>query len=214
MSDNSYYHGTKSEIFPYIPQGLKKTLDVGCASGTFSKALKQTQNTETWGIEMVDTCIDEAKTKMDRVLHGTFDEVYDQLPKTYFDCVFFNDVLEHMLHPENCLTKIKDNITPGGYVMASIPNIRHISIVRSLVLKGEWKYEDSGIMDRTHLRFFTRKSIMRMFEESGYNIEMVEGTNSVGRFSLTSLVNILTFGLFREFKYKQYLILARPIQTP
>ena len=163
---------------------------------------------------MVDACIDEAKTKMDRVLHGTFDEVYDQLPKTYFDCVFFNDVLEHMLHPEDCLAKIKENIAPDGYVMASIPNIRHISIVRSLVLKGEWKYEDSGIMDRTHLRFFTRKSIMRMFEESGYKIDMIEGTNSVERFSLTSLVNMLTFGLLREFKYKQYLILARPLQTP
>lgn len=211
MSDNSYYHGTKSEIFPHIPQGIKKTLDVGCASGTFSSTLKQMRDAETWGIEMVDSCIDEARGKLHRVLHGTFDEVYSQLPKAYFDCIFFNDVLEHMPHPEDCLAKIKGNMADGGYVMASIPNVRHVSVVRSLVIGGEWKYEESGIMDKTHLRFFTRRSIVRMFEDCGYKIEMIKGTNSVGRFSLTSVANVLTFGLLREFKFKQYLILARPL---
>lgn len=211
MSDKSYYHGVRTEIFPHIPQGIKRTLDVGCASGTFSNTVKQMRDAETWGIEMVDTCIDEAKTKMHRVLHGTFDDVYDELPKTYFDCIFFNDVLEHMLHPEECLIKVKDNISQGGYIMASIPNIRHISIIRSLVLKGEWKYEDSGILDKTHLRFFTRKSIVRMLEDCGYRVEMIKGIRGVGKFSITSLANVITFGLLSEFKYKQFLILAKPL---
>lgn len=211
MSDSSYYHGLKKEVYPYIPQNITKTLDVGCAAGVFSEALKKERGVEAWGIEMVDKCIDEARSRLDNVLHGTFEDVYTQLPKAYFDCVFFNDVLEHMPYPEDCLAKVKENIKSGGYVLASIPNIRHISIVRSLLLNGEWKYEDSGIMDRTHLRFFTKKSMIRMFADCGYKIEMIRGVNGVGRFSLTSILNALTFNSLNDFKYRQYLVLARPI---
>lgn len=211
MIENPYYISTRPDVEPYIPQNMKRTLDVGCATGAFSKMLKDKKNVaETWGIEMVEECAREAQTRVNKVLTGTFDDVYTQLPDNYFDCVFFNDVLEHMPKPETCLEIIKGKLSQGGLVIASIPNVRYIEVLKELVLKKDWKYTDSGIMDRTHLRFFTRKSMMRMFDECGYNISSIKGINVVGKRSLTNIINTLFFKKFDDIKYKQYLIVATP----
>lgn len=209
MKENPYYLSTRSDIQPYIPYGLKRTLDVGCAKGFFSEMLKNSKGVEeTWGIEMVNECAREASLRLDYVLMGAFDEVYTQLPNHYFDCVFLNDVLEHMQNPEDCLMKIKNKLTPEGIVITSIPNVRHIEVLRELLFKGDWEYKDSGILDRTHLRFFTKKSMERMFEKCGYDVKMIKGINGVGKFSLTNMINILMFNRWDDIKYRQYLICA------
>lgn len=203
-----YYTYERKEIYPFIPSNIMRTLDVGCASGIFSARLKEERNVETWGIEMVEEAANEAKENLDKVLLGSFEDVYSQLPKNYFDCVFFNDVLEHMMNPEDCLIKVKDILADGGHILASIPNVRHVSVLRELFFKKDWKYTDSGIMDKTHVRFFTEKSMRRMVENCGYKIEKMEGINGVGPYCLTSMINILFLNRLRDIKYRQFLILA------
>ena len=95
MQKQDYYFSERKELISFIPSGIRKTLDVGCASGTFSEQLKKNFNTESWGIEMVEEYAMMAKEKLDHSLHGSFDDVYHNLPENYFDCIFFNDVLEH-----------------------------------------------------------------------------------------------------------------------
>lgn len=207
-TESHYYFGEKKEIIPFIPQDIKKTLDVGCASGSFSVHLKNVFDTETWGIEMVEEIASIAKTKLDHVLTGSFDDVHESLPKSYFDCIFFNDVLEHMADPESCLRKIKENLIQGGIVIASIPNIRHINALKGLLIHKDWKYVDSGIMDRTHLRFFTKKSIIRMFHDCGYEIKQIKGTNSISPYCLTSIINLLTFKALDDIKHQQFVVVA------
>lgn len=209
MKENPYYLSAREDIQPYIPSGLKRTLDVGCAKGFFSAMLKLSKGVEeAWGIEMVEECAKEASFRLDYVLMGLFDEVYTQLPDHYFDCVFLNDVLEHMQDPEDCLMKIKNKLTPKGVIIASIPNVRHVEVLRELLFRGDWEYKDSGILDRTHLRFFTKKSMERMFEKCGYDVKMIKGINGVGKFSLTNMINVLMFNKWDDVKYRQYLIKA------
>ncbi len=210
MQITDYYLSERKDIFPFIPQGIQKTLDVGCATGGFSTKLKKERNTESWGIEMQEDVAKIAKTKLDKVLVGSFDEVAHDLPQHYFDCIFFNDVLEHMSYPETCLTKIKANLRPDGKIIASIPNMRHISVLRELILKKDWKYEDSGILDRTHLRFFTKKSIIRMFEDCGYRVDLIKGINGVSPYCFTSLINMALFNSLNDTKYRQFLVVASP----
>lgn len=210
MPEEPYYYGEKAEILPFIPSDIKKTLDIGCASGSFSAQLKKIYNAETWGIEMVEKVATIAKNRLDHVLTGSFDEVCEKLPRHYFDCIFFNDVLEHMADPESCLRKIKENLIPGKCIIASIPNMRHINVLKELLFKKDWKYVDSGIMDRTHLRFFTKKSMIRMFNDCGYEIKQIKGTNSVSPYCLTSILNILAFKSLEDIKHRQYVIVATP----
>ncbi|MDR2955127.1 MAG: class I SAM-dependent methyltransferase [Prevotella sp.] len=208
--DQPYYTSERAELIPFIPKDINKTLDVGCASGSFSMQLKKVFDVETWGIEMVEEVAAIAETKIDHVLKGSFDDVYGKLPKKYFDCVFFNDVLEHMIDPESCLRKIKENLAPGKIVIASIPNIRHLNVLKELLLRKDWKYTDSGIMDKTHVRFFTKRSIIRMFDDCGYKILNIKGINSISPYCLTSILNVLTFKLLEDIKHQQYVVVATP----
>lgn len=208
MQDITYYSLERKDIFPFIPSGIKRTLDIGCASGNFSLSMKTEFGVEVWGIEMETDIAEIAKTKLDKVFAGSFDDVCDNLPEEYFDCIFFNDVLEHMPYPENCLEKIKKYLAEGGHIIASIPNVRYVGVLKDLLFKRDWRYQDSGVMDRTHLRFFTEKSIKRMFEDCGFEINWMKGTNMVSPYCLTSIINILLFNQIKDIKYRQYLILA------
>lgn len=211
MQNTGYYTFDRKEIFPFIPQGIKRTLDVGCAAGVFSTKLKEKRNPETWGIEMEKEAAEIAKLKLDKVLIGSFEEVSEELPQKYFDCIFFNDVLEHMPYPETCLKKIKTNIHQDGRIIASIPNMRYIEVLKELLFQRDWRYKDSGILDRTHLRFFTKKSIIRMFEDCGYKVDQIKGINGVSPYCLTSLLNKILFNSLDDIKYKQFLVVASPI---
>ena len=113
------------------------------------------------------------------VIEGMFDPQMD-LPVGSFDCILFNDVLEHMLAPELALRYARRLLTPGGVVVASIPNIRSFPTLWRLMFHGSWEYQDAGVLDRTHLRFFTKSSMVDMFEREGFALEKVCGINAFG----------------------------------
>lgn len=204
----NYYTNERKEIYPFIPENITKTLDIGCATGGFSAGLKAVLNIETWGIEIVESAAKEADLKLDKVLHGSYDEVSCHLPKNYFDCIFFNDVLEHMTNPESCLLQVKENLAEGGHIVASIPNMRYVEVLKELIFKKDWKYKDSGILDKTHLRFYTKKSMRRMIEDCGFKVEQMEGIRSVGPYCLTSIINFFLLNKLEDIKHQQYVIVA------
>lgn len=195
----------------FIPPGTRRILDVGCHTGMFGKLAKENGVAEVWGVEPTAQTAAVASTHLDHVINGYFDETL-AIPDGYFDVVMFNDVLEHIPDPWQALATAAKKLASGGCVIASIPNIRHIDNLMHLLVDRDFRYEPEGIRDRTHLRFFTRKSIERLFQETGYDILEITGTNEY--WWSPSLLRRAAFRLFsrqlEDTKFVQFAVVARP----
>jgi 2-polyprenyl-3-methyl-5-hydroxy-6-metoxy-1,4-benzoquinol methylase len=204
-----YYSEERREMLEFIPAGIKKLLDVGCGEGKFSGMIKQERGIEAWGIEPDKNAAKKAGRVLDRVINSGFSGAAGRLPAGYFDCVVFNDILEHLQDPYSAVREIKSRIADNGVVVCSLPNVLHISVLRRLLWNKDWKYEDFGVLDITHLRFFTKKSMVRMFTEQGYEVISIKGINPT-RSIRFMIFNILTLGFFRDSDFLQFALTARP----
>ena len=200
---DKYYSGNREDMLAFIPPNSKRILEVGCGEGCFGLRLKQQYNSEVWGIEYNKEAAKKAGDKLDKILTGDVNVLLADLPNSYFDCIVFNDVLEHLIDPYLVLEKIKDKLTENGQIVASIPNIRYIAIIRDLIINKDWKYENSGVLDRTHLRFFTQKSIIRMFESACYKIIKIKGITANNNLKF-NIFNFITLGFFSDCRFVQF----------
>jgi 2-polyprenyl-3-methyl-5-hydroxy-6-metoxy-1,4-benzoquinol methylase len=205
--NRKYYCRDRVEMIEFIPDEARFILEIGCGEGCFSQLIKKTLKAEVWGIELDAKAYELARLNLDRVLCGDINNLLPELPDEYFDCIIFNDVIEHLVDPFDTLEKIKSKLKKGGKVIASIPNMRYTRALFSLVVLKDWKYEKEGICDYTHLRFFTEKSIKRMFTQCGYNIQ-TKGINSTKKL-IFHVVNILTLGIFNDCRYIQFACVAQ-----
>jgi 2-polyprenyl-3-methyl-5-hydroxy-6-metoxy-1,4-benzoquinol methylase len=160
---------TRSEIHSSIPHSVTSLLDVGCFHGGFGAALKAERNLFVWGIEADPVAASIAATRLDRITVGTFPQA---APNRLFDCITFLDCLEHMEDPWTALSVARDYLGPAGTIVASIPNVGHFTVIMGLI-RGRFAYADAGILDRTHLRFFTKQSIMELFRGAGLNVTSI-----------------------------------------
>jgi 2-polyprenyl-3-methyl-5-hydroxy-6-metoxy-1,4-benzoquinol methylase len=205
-----YYANVRHEMVSFLPHDYARVLEVGCGEGVFAPLL--TRPCEKWGVEMDPASAERARRTLDRVLVGTYEGVAHELPTRYFDLVVCNDVIEHMADPEAFLSAVQARMSPGGHLLASIPNMRHWEVLWQLLVLKDWKYVREGIMDRTHLRFFTERSIRRLFEDGGFTIERAAGINGVfapGRRAVFGVLNVLTLGFLRDTQFRQFAVLAR-----
>lgn len=160
----------------FIPEHACSILDVGCGAAAFSMQLMRSGRTVV-GVEPNAEAAAAAAQHLSRVLCSDIDGAWRDLPAGGFEVIVFNDVLEHLADPWAVLRRARAHLAPGGCVVASIPNVRHVSVLRPLLVDGLWDYQAEGILDRTHLRFFTAPSIRTLFEDSGYRIDSMEGIN-------------------------------------
>jgi 2-polyprenyl-3-methyl-5-hydroxy-6-metoxy-1,4-benzoquinol methylase len=207
QKDISYYSHTRTELLKYLPKDFKTVLDVGCAGGNFGQMLKELYNCEVWGIEPDEHSANIASTKLNKVINSQFNERIEISPEKKFDCIFFNDVLEHLAEPDEALLIASKFLAPGGSIIASIPNIRFYPAMISLIRHKDFKYLDAGVMDKTHLRFFTRKSMIRLFDETGYKIQTIEGINR-HKFRYLEILNFFLLKSVDDMHFPQYAIVA------
>jgi len=208
MKNPEYYGHPRREMAVFVPEETKVILDIGCGAGAFAAGLKENgRQVEIWGVEMCPEAARLASEVLDEVMVGDVISVLPDLPSGRFDCIVLNDVLEHVLHPDEVLRRIMPLLAPGGTVVASIPNVRYFFNVLDLVAYGRWDYTDEGILDRTHLRFFTRSSMKRMFQESGYRVGAMQGINATGSLKFR-LLNLLTLGRWSDMKFLQFAVVA------
>jgi 2-polyprenyl-3-methyl-5-hydroxy-6-metoxy-1,4-benzoquinol methylase len=104
-----------------------------------------------------------AGEKLSTILIGSVEEQLDSLPDDYFDCIICNDIIEHLADPWKVMSSLKRKISPNGFFVCSIPNVLFWKNLYELLIKRDWKYVDSGILDKTHLRFFTKKVLYVSF---------------------------------------------------
>ena len=212
MPTDDYYHHPRPEMAALLPADARRILDIGCGAGRFAGDLKERHGLEAWGIELDETAAARAGERLDRVLCGDAGEQLHRLPAAHFDVVYLNDILEHLVDPEPVLRDVAAKLAPGGRVIASIPNVRHFPHLWQLVVHGRWEYEDEGILDRTHLRFFTRSSMLAMFARCGYRVERCQGIHPT-RSARFRLFNLVTLGLGAEMRYLQFALVATPLTT-
>lgn len=203
----------RPEMLKFLPKNIQAVLDVGCAVGDFGLSIKQITNAEVWGVEIRDLQAAAAKNKLDKVIHGSIVDCVGDLPDSYFGAIFFNDVLEHLIDPEKLLLSLVPKLKPGGVFITAIPNVRYFRNLKSLFVDKDWEYQDWGILDRTHLRFYTKKSILRMFERLNFEVLNFEGINPTTSHR-PYIYHILTLGFFGlDTRYLQFASVVRPRQS-
>lgn len=155
------------EIQKMVDHDSLNILEVGCGHGALSQALKKTNERRIIiGIDPVA----ELKDYFFSVFMGKFEDYYTNGDERFkFDCILFPDVLEHMVDPWSALKKAHGMLADGGYIIVSVPNVSHWSVIVQLMY-GNFHYQDSGILDRTHLRFFTPAGISDAIERAGFRI--------------------------------------------
>ncbi len=205
MGSERYYAGQRSEMAQFLPRHYRTVLEIGCGEGGFAASLDP--GCERWGVERHAPSAGIASRRMHRVLVGGYVEVQGGLPDGYFDLVICNDVIEHMPDHDAFLASVKRKLKDGGTLVASIPNMRYYYCLRELLLHKDWVYRDHGVMDRTHLRFFTERSIRRTMAENGFEIEKLQGINRLrgAKKVLRALFFVvLSLGYYRDILFPQF----------
>ena len=202
-------------LLPTLKENLK-VLEIGCGEGKF--CLDLPGSVEAWGVEPDSLSAEVAAARLHKVFPNTFDEIEDQLPASYFDLVVCNDVIEHMTDHDSFLHRIQHHMAPGSYLVGSLPNVRFYGNLFNLIVARDWHYQDSGILDRTHFRFFSCKSLRRSLEEAGFGVHRLEGLNEARQldWSIRTLAErlfrtvliVLSLGAGRDVKYMRIGFLA------
>jgi 2-polyprenyl-3-methyl-5-hydroxy-6-metoxy-1,4-benzoquinol methylase len=208
-SSNNYYGQGRPEMLRRVPATAKRVLELGCAEGAFAATVKERTGAEVWGIEFNSLVAERARTVIDRVLVGDADERIAEIPDGYFDVVICNDVLEHLVDPSRTLVHLRRKLRSDGVVVASIPNIRYAPALSKIIFRKDFPKDDEGIFDRTHLHFFTRKSIVRMFQRAGFTLSRIEGINAHYG-PLGVIFTVLSLGYCSDSFYLQYACVASP----
>ena len=207
MKHPSYYQNARADVVALIPRGARRVLEVGCGAGNTAALVKERAGVaEVCGVELSPHAAEAARRILDRVVCGDVETLELDFPAGHFDCVVCADVLEHLRDPWAALRKLRPLLADGGVVVASIPNLQHLKPVLK-ILSDRFQYEEEGLLDSTHLRFFTLSTIKRLFAETGYRVERVASVRS----RKMALLTTLSLGALGKFTTFQYLVTARKV---
>lgn len=213
-----YYDDPRPDIQALVLAAGGRFLDVGCGSGALGAALKEAGATYVAGIERYPAAAAKARGRLDDLVQGDILTAPLPFTRSEFDYIIFADVLEHVADPEAAIHRFLPYLTPMGRVVVSVPNIRFYSVLLRLIV-DRWSYSDHGICDRTHLRIFTRRSLVAMLALCGLTVErlernfrLIEDQSRIGRVgALVTRLSTMTVAplLFRDLMAFQYLAVAR-----
>jgi 2-polyprenyl-3-methyl-5-hydroxy-6-metoxy-1,4-benzoquinol methylase len=177
----SYFQGVRADYIAALPSNPEAAiLELGCSEGsTGALALAQGKCRHYMGIELHEPSAAIARTRLTEVHVGNIETMPLPFAPASFDALIISEVLEHLVDPWAVLARLAPLVRPGGLVFASSPNISHHKVIRSL-LRGRWDLADQGVMDRTHLRWFTPATYAGMFEGAGFQIEEIRPVRSFG----------------------------------
>jgi len=166
------------KVYYLINNKSKSVLDIGCSSGYLGKYIKETKNIPVHGIEINSSDYKKAQNNLDKVYNIDIQKTdWQKGIKSKFDTIIFADVLEHTTNPEKVIKAAKKLLNDNGEILISVPNITHQSIIMEL-LAGQWNYEESGLLDKTHLHFFDQQEIVKIVENAGLYITAIDAVTT------------------------------------
>jgi cyclopropane fatty-acyl-phospholipid synthase-like methyltransferase len=208
-ADEAYYSRERSWPSLFSIQPNSRILDIGCGQGYLGKFLKNTFKCHVTGLDIVEANALSAGKHLDTIIIGNVETMDLSILGAPFDYIIFSDSLEHLLNPEHVLLRISPLLSKeNGQLLLSIPNVRNFRVVLPLILSDDWRYTNEGPLDKTHLRFFTLKSITRLLEESFFTVNEVHYNLPLS--SKSGVLNLITAGIFRRHLTSHYFIQACP----
>jgi 2-polyprenyl-3-methyl-5-hydroxy-6-metoxy-1,4-benzoquinol methylase len=204
-----YYVADRKELvaFARTHGPFCNALDIGCASGVFGESLVSAGVVSSCdGIEPFADAVAIAKTRLRRAWHGTLESMAEIVPWADYDLISMADVLEHLADPWMALRQLHEHTAADCRLLLSVPNVpnvRHYKVSLPLLFKGEFRYTNQGIMDRTHLHFFTRKSLAETLQECGWQVRAI-GSNMKRRYRKAYMPT----SWLEPFVAVQYLVIA------
>jgi SAM-dependent methyltransferase len=203
---DSYFNNTRTEIGPLLPNDLRDVLEVGAGTGqTLAYIKARSPKTRTVAIEKSTIAAAAARGRVDYVVEGDIEHLEIPFAPASFDAILLLDILEHLADPWAAVAKLTRLLRPRGSMIASIPNVRYYKVSLPLLLRGEWTLRDTGILDRTHLRFFVKETAIDLMTSTGLQLDCVVPTG-VEKGRKKWLLNKLSGGLLQPFLAYQYLI--------
>lgn len=209
-ADDPYYGHLRMPLLRLVEGEPKRVLEIGCGQGKALSFLKLNKGAEfVAGIELVPEVAHLAREKreLDLVITGDVEQFEFESPLVDFDLIIASHVLEHVKDPWSLARRLNALLRPGGQLIGSLPNVRNVRISLPLLLIGELTYTNEGIMDWTHTKFFTNRTIRHLLESSGFTSEKIQPEFS----KRASIVNWLTLGVFRNLLCFTYNFSAKPI---
>lgn len=214
-----YHDVLRDEIHCLLPDTFSVVMDLGCGTGTTSLWLKEKfPGVVAIGVESNIIAAEQASQVLDEIIMIDLDE--DRRPLSKYnksvDVLPVLDVLEHLVDPWSCLKEVTGLLSDQGVAIVSLPNVRNIKVLGPLLIGGQWKYVESGILDKTHLRFFTLRSMKQLLNSAGLEIDRIISTGPTrishvksfgGR--LAWVANMLSLGLLEEFIAHQFIARER-----
>jgi SAM-dependent methyltransferase len=168
----AYYSNARPELTQLVNRPGMRILEVGCAAGAMGEALLAKGAVEVVGIDIFEPALAIARKRLSAVHRVDLDQLpVLPYPEGHFDLITFADVLEHLVDPPAVLRHLRRWLADDGQILLSIPNVRHESVVLPLLVDGDWEYADCGILDRTHLRFYTRSGLLKLLKSSGFALD-------------------------------------------
>jgi methionine biosynthesis protein MetW len=175
--DDAYFEFDRPELRELVPREARHVLDVGCGAGALGAALREERGIEVMGLELSADAAARARERLDAVVEANLDEL-EELPfeRGSFDAMVFGDVLEHLHDPHRLLRLLRPWLADDGALVLSIPNVAHWSVVLPLLTQDRWPYADAGLLDRTHVHFFTLAEAELMLRDCGFTLESAATT--------------------------------------
>jgi len=215
---SDYHRALRPEVVELVAPSGKRILDVGCAAGFMGGAMLEQGAAEVVGLELYAPAVTAARGRLSAVYRVDLAALPSlPYPRGYFDCITFADVLEHLPDPQAIVRHLLPYLARGGTVAVSLPNVRHHSVVLPLLMEGRWDYLEAGVLDRTHLRFFTRAGMLDFL--AGVGLEPISTGPPVHTPAPPALQRLAAWmtaeggdgaNLLEEATTVQYLFLARP----
>jgi 2-polyprenyl-3-methyl-5-hydroxy-6-metoxy-1,4-benzoquinol methylase len=172
----TYFNADRDDFLQFLNSAGKfgEVLDIGCAAGSLGSKLVESGLAEAVdGIEINPAAAAQASQRLRTVWHGSVDDLLPKVPLPAYSLIIMADSLEHLVDPWQVLRDLRENSSPETKIAVSVPNLREKNVILPLLFQGRFQYQDAGVMDRTHLHFFTRSSLIALLSDTGWSAEKI-----------------------------------------